>query len=103
MKILFVVHASPNSGAISTLVNTAKIARGRGHEVSVFIMGKGVLNLTREDFIGLISDDVQITACEHSREKLGAPGNVDGVLSGSQYDLSVMANEYDRVISFIRG
>lgn len=100
MKITFLLHAAPDSGTVSSLIGLAKAASAKGHEVTVFAMSGGVLNLAREDFTGLVSDGVSITVCEHNRSQYRAPENVEGVKYGSQYDLASYTKESDRFISF---
>lgn len=100
MKFAILVHKSPDEAIVSSVVGIAKAARAKGHDVDIFAMALGVLNLKRDDFTSLVKEGVNITVCGHNRSLHGAPENVEGVKYGSQFDLSGYAHDCDRFISF---
>ena len=100
MKILMILHTGPFDNNTGSLIGIARAARERGDEVTVFAMSEGVENLARKDFAALASAGVRLTVCEKNRLELAAPGGVDGVEYGSQYDLAQYVSDHDRVISF---
>lgn len=100
MKFAILVHKGPDEAVVSSIVGIAKAARAKGHDVKVFAMAEGVLNLNRDDFTALVKEGVNLTVCEHNRSLRGAPENVEGVRYGSQFDLANYAQDCDRFISF---
>ena len=100
MKLTILVHKGPDEAVISSVVGIAKAARAKGHEVDIFAMAPGVLNLNRDDFTTLVTDGVNVTVCGHNRKLHGAPENVEGVKYGSQLDLASYTQDCDRFISF---
>ncbi|VAX20793.1 hypothetical protein MNBD_NITROSPINAE03-1565 [hydrothermal vent metagenome] len=100
MKFTVLVHKGPDEAVVSSVIKIAKNARAKGHDVTIFAMAPGVMNLLRDDFTALIGDGVNITVCEHNRSQYKAPENIEGVKYGSQYDLAIYAQDCDRFISF---
>jgi len=100
MKFTILVHKGPDEAVVSSVIKIAKTARAKGHEVNIFAMAVGVMNLARDDFTALIGDGVNITVCGHNRSQYMAPDNIEGVKYGSQYDLAVYTQDCDRFISF---
>ncbi len=100
MKLAILVHKGPDEAVVSSVIAVAKTARAKGHDVNIFAMAPGVMNLARDDFTSLIGDGVNITVCEHNRSQYMAPENIEGVKYGSQFDLAVYASDCDRFVSF---
>jgi len=100
MKLTILLHKGPDEAVVSSVIAVAKTARVKGHDVNIFAMGPGVMNLARADFTSLIGDGANITVCEHQRSQYMAPEDIKGVKYGSQYDLAVYASDCDRFISF---
>ncbi len=100
MRLLMLVHAGPESSVIGTVTGVAGESRAKGHEVTLFLMSTGVMNLAREDFVSLVGDGVNITVCEHNRKEYKAPSGIEGIRYGSQYDLATYMVDCDRFISF---
>lgn len=100
MKLAMLLYTGPDHHNTSSLIGFAKAARDGGHEVTVFAMADGVMNLVRKDFIGLAFDGVDLTVCENNRHEFSAPEGVQGVKYGSQYDLAGYVQDCDKLISF---
>lgn len=100
MKLAIAIYTGPIHEHTDTAMNLAREARRKGHDVTIFGMFAGVLNLGRDDFNALVNDGIKITVCEHNRAEFKAPANVEGIHYGSQFDLSGYANEADHFVSF---
>jgi len=100
MRLTLVLHASPDSAHVTTLIRLAREAKAKGHEVTVFAMSAGVGALARADFTALAAEGIQLTVCEHNRAQVKAPEGVDKVLYGSQYELAGYVQDGDRVVTF---
>lgn len=101
MKITMLLYTGPDHPNTLSLINIAKAAVAKGHEVTVFAMAAGVQNLIREDFTSLPRSGVNVTMCEYNRGLWKAPEGVEDIHYGSQYDLAGYAQECDRMISFL--
>jgi sulfur relay (sulfurtransferase) complex TusBCD TusD component (DsrE family) len=101
MRLVLVLYAGFDSLGASSVMKLAHCARGKGHDVTVFAMSAGVMNLAREDFVSLLSSGVKITVCEHNLTQYMGPEGIGGVKYGSQYDLSGYVYDADKVVSFL--
>jgi sulfur relay (sulfurtransferase) complex TusBCD TusD component (DsrE family) len=100
MKLLLVLHSGPGHPNVTTVKMMAKEAVAAGHEVTIFAMSEGVLNLADPEFTGLTSTGLHLTVCDHNRGQFGATAGIDHVLYGSQFNLAGYVADADRVVSF---
>ncbi len=100
MFFTFALHAGPNSTKTTTAIRLASEAKRRGHEVNFFMMSEGVLNLALEKIRRLAGEGIKITVCDHNREELCAPDDVDVIEYGSQFDLAQFIAKSDRFLVF---
>lgn len=85
-----------------TVVRLARAAHAQGRRVRVFLMADGAYHIAREAFQALARDGIEVAVCAHNAEERAIP-EVTGVPNlhwGSQFDLSLMTSECDRVIAF---
>src|SRR3990170_5519705 len=111
MKIGFLLHKSPEHQDVHTVKRLAEGFADMGHDVSIFLMEDGVYNVVENNsprklsagFDTLISKGVKIALCTYTAEIRGLkqPDLFDGVDFHSQYDLSKLVNECDRLLSFL--
>jgi len=111
MKVLFLLYKSPEHQDVWTVKRLAEGLIKAGHEVYIFLMEDGVYNAVvnsspgslSSGFDRLVSAGVEITLCTYTAEARGLVHSdfIEGVRMGSQYDLSKMVRESDRVLSFI--
>jgi sulfur relay (sulfurtransferase) complex TusBCD TusD component (DsrE family) len=92
---------SPEHADLHTAIGLARAARERGCAVRLFVMCDGVYCVGMEQLRALARDGVQIAVCAHnaSERTVVDSGDVANVTWGSQYELSKLAAECDRVIA----
>src|SRR3989337_3587304 len=106
MKIGFLLHKSPEHQDAHTCKRLAEAFADVGHEVSIFLMEDGVLNLVinhsprglSAGYDPLLERGVKIALCTYTTEIRGLKR--DQFLKGGefhiQYDLSKLVNGCDR-------
>lgn len=111
MKIGFLLHKSPEHQDAQTVKRLTEVFINEGHEVSIFLMEDGVLNVIINNaarrlsagFDDLVTKGAKISLCTFTTEIRGLSREqfLKGVNFHSQYDLSIMINECDRFLSFV--
>jgi sulfur relay (sulfurtransferase) complex TusBCD TusD component (DsrE family) len=111
MKIGFLLHKSPEHQDAHTVKRLAEAFAEAGHEVSIFLMEDGVLNVIinhsprglSAGYDPLLAKGVRIALCTYTTEIRGLSRDqfLKGVEFQSQYDLSKLVNGCDRFLSFI--
>lgn len=99
IKLAILLATGPETGDIDVVAGISKAARTKGHGVSIFLMADGVRNVDHRDTVDLANRGVRITVCALNAGQKGVKP-VSHALFGSQYDLSVMAKECDRLVGF---
>src|SRR3990172_9684295 len=111
MKIGFLLNKSRENQDAHTVKRLAEAFADVGHEVSIFLMEDGVLNVVinhsprglSAGYDPLLGRGGKIALCTYTTEIRGL--NRDQFLKGvefqSQYDLSKLVNGCDRFLSFI--
>ncbi|UCG78032.1 MAG: DsrE family protein [Nitrospirota bacterium] len=98
MKIGMLINSDKYAGDVNGI---AKAALAAGHEVIIFVMDEGINIMHDPSLLELTgSKGVSVSYCDHNAQQLkldksGLPGEI---VSGSQYNNAVMANESDRLI-----
>ncbi len=111
MKIGFLLHKSPEHQDAHTVKRLAEGFADAGHEVSIYLMEDGVLNVIinhssrglSANYDQLLAKGVRIGLCTHATEIRGLNREqfLKGVEFQSQYDLSKLVNGCDRFLSFV--
>lgn len=98
MKLGILVSTDRHMEELSAIV---RAAIGKGHEVSVFVMGEGARFLVDEALGGLGSlEGVNVAYCDFNATKRAVDRSKvqSHVRSGSQLDNALMVRDSDRVI-----
>jgi hypothetical protein len=83
------------------ITGVTKAARAAGHPVMIFMTDEGVKFSTDPKFLELLKvDGVEISVCDHSRERIGLHGKTEGISYGSQYNNAGMLHDSARVLIF---
>ena len=98
--LCLLVTCSPESEKSRTMIKVSEAAIRLGHKVQIFLMCDGVYHILRENFMVLVEKGVDVTLCAYNALERGMEKR-DGVLFGSQYDLSSMVSQSDGFISFV--
>ena len=85
---------------MTSSIGIARAALAKGHEVSIFIMARGVMLLSNAEFVSLVDEGAKVVVCEHNRGEYKAPEGIRGVEYGSQYDFATLVQDCDRLVSF---
>ncbi len=93
------VTSSPESENCRTVMKITEAALRQGHRVRIFLMQDGVYHIFRDDFMDLSGMGAQIILCAHNAEERKLPRR-EGVLFGSQYDLSEIIAKADAFLAF---
>lgn len=93
------VTSSPESENCRTVIKITEAALRRGHRVRIFLMHDGVYHILRDDFMGLSGLGAQIILCSYNAEERKMTRR-EGVLFGSQYDLSEIVAQADAFMAF---
>ncbi|MDF1557892.1 MAG: DsrE family protein [ANME-2 cluster archaeon] len=99
MKLGILLTTPPSHQNTHSVIQLSRAAREQGHEVGVFMMADGVYNILHQPLLDLVNDGVELSLCAHNAMQRGLE-KVEGVQWGSQYDLSVLANESNRFLTF---
>ncbi len=91
--------SSPESENRRTVMKISEAALRQGHRVRIFLMYDGVYHILRDDFMELADKGVEIILCAYDADVRQVPRR-EGVLFGSQYDLSEMVAKGDAFLSF---
>jgi hypothetical protein len=83
------------------IAGVTKAARAAGHPVMIFMTDEGVKFSTDPKFLELLKvDGVEISVCDHSRERIALHGKTEGISYGSQYNNAGMLHDSARVLIF---
>jgi hypothetical protein len=83
------------------IVGVVKAARLSGHPVMIFMTDEGVKFTRDPKCLELLKvGGVEITACDHSCERIGIHDKTEGVTYGSQYNNAGMLHDSPRVLVF---
>ncbi len=98
MKIGILLTTSPENENTHTVIQLARAARARGHQVEIFLMADGVYNTQKKEFLELQKENVKIIVCAHNTQQrcIGETG----ATMGSQYDLAGIAKNADLFLTF---
>lgn len=99
MRLGILVSTDRHMKELSAIV---RAALGKGHEVSVFVMGEGASFLVDETLGGLGAlEGVSVSFCDFNatRKSIDRSMIQPHVRSGSQLDNALMVRDSDRVIS----
>jgi sulfur relay (sulfurtransferase) complex TusBCD TusD component (DsrE family) len=98
-QLCILVTSSPGSENSRSLVKISEAALKMGHAVRIFLMYDGVYHILQEDFMALGEKGAIIVLCAYNAEEKGLAKR-EGVLFGSQYDLSTMVSQSDAFLAF---
>ncbi|OGW40507.1 MAG: hypothetical protein A2010_08065 [Nitrospirae bacterium GWD2_57_9] len=83
------------------IAGIAKAARAAGKSVMVFMTDEGVRFTRDPKFLELLKlDGIDISACDHSCERIGIHEKTDGISYGSQYNNAGMLHDSKRIVVF---
>ena len=83
------------------IVGVVKAARAAGHPVTVFMTDEGVKFSNDPKFLELLKVGVvEISVCDHSRERIGLHDKTEGISYGSQYNNAGMLHDSTKVLIF---
>ncbi len=91
--------SSPESENCRTVMKITEAALGQGHRVKIFLMYDGIYHILRDDFMELTEKGAEIILCAYDADERKVPRR-EGVLFGSQYDLSEMVAKADSFLAF---
>lgn len=83
------------------VVGITRAALSAGHAVTIFVMDEGTRLLEETSFVRLSElENLRMTYCNYNAEGLGISKKLipNDIISGSQYDNSIMIHESDRII-----
>jgi peroxiredoxin family protein len=87
-----------NLGHISGCV---KAARAAGKTVMIFMTDEGVRFTRDPKFLELLKlEGVEVSACDHSCERVGIHEKTEGITYGSQYNNAGMLHDSTRILVF---
>jgi predicted peroxiredoxin len=96
LGIMITKHENPEH-----IAGVVKAARAAGHPVTVFMTDEGVKFTRDKAFLASLKlDGVEISVCDHSRERLGIREIIEGLSYGSQYNNAGMIHDCARVLIF---
>lgn len=96
--LCIILTSSPENENTHTAVKLSQAALAKGHQVRIFLMSNGVYHVMQSKFLALVEQGVEVTLCASNAAERGIK-EIEGVIFGSQYDLSVMAAKADSLIS----
>ncbi len=83
------------------IAGIVRAARAAGRPVTVFLTDEGVRFTKDAAFLELLTlDGVEISSCDHSRERVGIEEKADGISYGTQYNNAAMLQDSARVLVF---
>jgi len=83
------------------IAGIVKAARAAGHPVTIFMTDEGVKFSKDPKFLELLKvDGVEISVCDHSRERIGLHDKTEGISYGSQYNNAGMLHDSARLLVF---
>jgi len=98
MKLGILLTTSPENENTHTVIEISKAALSQGKKVSIFLMADGVYNVNHSAFMELAGQGAEIIVCAYNASQRKV--EIDESISGSQYDLALIAEECDKFISF---
>ncbi len=100
-KLAFIITEDKHLRHIAGLI---KSAARKGHDISIFIMDKGVFFTENDEFISIIKEhNINVTVCEYSCNANGVKSRADVFHYASQFENAKMINgleKSDRLVKF---
>jgi hypothetical protein len=77
-----------------------KAAGKAGKNVMIFMTDEGVRFTRDAGFLELLTPGIDVSACDHSCERIGLHEQTEGITYGSQYHNAGMLHDSTRVLVF---